>query len=110
MQDWILLDNQSSVTVFSNKELVENIWETDDTLTLYTNGGVLTTNQKCDIPQWGEAWFAPDGLTNIFSFAEMAARYRVTSDSAAENAFFVHLPDKKVKKWKQSLRIYSKET
>ena len=75
------------MTVFSNKELVENIRETDDSLTLYIDGGVLTTNQKCDIPQWGEAWFAPDRLTNIFSFAEMAARYRVTSDSAVENAF-----------------------
>jgi hypothetical protein len=54
MKDWILLDNQSSVTVFSNKELVENIRDTNDTLTLHTNGGVLTTSQKCAIPQWGE--------------------------------------------------------
>jgi hypothetical protein len=97
MQDWILLDNQSSVTVFSNKELVENIRDTNVTLTLHTNGGVLTTSQKCDIPQWGKAWFASDGLTNIFSYAEMAERYKITTDSEVENAFIVHLPDKKVK-------------
>ena len=97
MQNCILLDNQSSVTVFSNKELVENIHATDDTLKLYTNGGTLTTNLKCNIPEWGEAWFAPNGITNIFSYAEMAKRYRITSDSSVEKAFTVHLPQKKVK-------------
>jgi hypothetical protein len=97
MQKWILLDNQSSVTVFSNKDLVKNIRATTDTLNLYTNGGILSTNLKCDIPQWGEAWFAPDGITNIFSYAEMAKRYRITSDSAADKAFIVHLPDKEVR-------------
>jgi hypothetical protein len=106
MQDKILLDNQSSVTVFSNKELVENIRDTNDTLTLHTNGGVLTTNQKCDIPQWGEALFAPDGLTNIFSYAEMAERYKITTDSEVENAFIVHLPDKKVKFEKNENNLY----
>jgi hypothetical protein len=97
MQNCILLDNQSSVTVFSNKELVENIHATDDTPKLYTNGGTLTTNLKCNIPEWGEAWFAPNGITNIFSYAEMAKRYRITSDSSVEKAFTVHLPQKKVK-------------
>jgi hypothetical protein len=66
MQDWILLDNQSSVTVFSNKELVENIRDSNDTLTLYTNGVVLTTRQKCDIPQWGRHGLYLMGL-RIFS-------------------------------------------
>jgi hypothetical protein len=46
MKDWIFLDNQSSATVFSNKELVESIRDTKDTLTLYINGEVLTTGQN----------------------------------------------------------------
>jgi hypothetical protein len=66
MQDWILLDNQSSVTVFSNKELVENIRDSNDTLTLYTNGVVLITRQKCDIPQWGRHGLYMMGL-RLFS-------------------------------------------
>jgi hypothetical protein len=57
----------------------------------------LTTNLKCDIPHWGEAWFASNGITNIFSYAEMAKKYKITSDSSIDNAFTVHLPDKKVR-------------
>jgi hypothetical protein len=97
MQNCVLLDNQSSVIVFSNKELVENIHATDDTLKLYTNGGTLTTNLKCNIPEWGEAWFAPNSITNIFSYAEMTKRYKITSDLSVKKAFTIHLPQKKVK-------------
>ena len=66
-------------------------------MNLHTNGGVLTTNLKCDIPHWGEAWFAPNGITNIFSYSEMAKKYKITSDSSIDKAFTVHLPDRKVR-------------
>jgi hypothetical protein len=33
----------------------------------------------------GEAWVVPDGLTNIFSYAEMAERCKITTDSKVEN-------------------------
>jgi hypothetical protein len=42
---------------------------------------------------WGEAWYA---ITNIFSFANLADKYRITTDSAVEKAFTVHLSGKKV--------------
>jgi hypothetical protein len=48
----------------------------------------------------------PDGLTNIFSYAEMAERYKITTDSEGENAFIVHLPDKKVKFEKNENNLY----
>jgi hypothetical protein len=45
----------------------------------------------------GDAWFAPNGITNIFSCAEMTKRYRIISDLLVEKAFIVHLPKRKVK-------------
>jgi hypothetical protein len=55
MRTWILLDNQSSATIFCNPRMVKNIRKTNDRLDLQTNAGILSTNMKCDIPEWGEA-------------------------------------------------------
>ena len=62
---------------------------------LATNGGSMVTNMKADLPQWGEVWFNENVITNIFSYAEMADRYRITYHSEKEDAFIVHLLDKK---------------
>ena len=98
MRDWILLDNQSSVTIFCNRDLVHNVRESKTgNLHLYTNGGLLETKHKADLPQWGEVWFNENAITNIFSYAEMADKYQITYDSTADDAFIVHLPDKAVR-------------
>jgi hypothetical protein len=97
MRTWILLDNQSSATIFCNPRMINNIHKTNDRLDLQTNAGILSTNMKCDIPEWGEAWFNPNAITNIFIYAEMAKKHRITTDSAKDNAFIVHLPDKQLR-------------
>ena len=54
-------------------------------------------NMKADVPGWGEVWFDPNCMTNIFSYAQMADRYPITYDNQKEDAFIVHLPHKSVK-------------
>ena len=105
MRNIILLDNQSTATVFCNEEMVENIRETKDTLYLSTNGGVMVSNLKANIPGWGVAWFNPKAVTNIFSFAEMKDRYRIDY-SNEEDAFIVHLPHRDVKFTRNNIGLY----
>jgi hypothetical protein len=52
---------------------------------------------KADVPGWGEVWFDPTAMTNIFSYAQMVDRHPVTYDSTKEDAFIVHLLHKQVK-------------
>ena len=66
-------------------------------LRLSTNGGILTTSKKAQVPGFGEVWYSQDTITNIFSFSEMEDKFRITYDSNKEKVFIVHLPSKLVK-------------
>jgi len=36
-------------------------------MTVYGNGGALTTNKKGTLQNYGEVWFHEDAITNILS-------------------------------------------
>jgi hypothetical protein len=52
---------------------------------------------KANVPGWGEVWFNPAAMMNIFSYAQMVDRYPVKYDNNKEDAFIVHLQHKQVK-------------
>jgi hypothetical protein len=71
MRDVILLNNQSTVSLFCYHKMVRNIRRVDKELVLQTNAGTLVTDMKAEVPQYGDMWYHPDAITNIFSFAEI---------------------------------------
>ena len=48
--------------IFYNPDLVTNIQQTNEELTLTTNAGVLQTKMKANVPGWGEVWFDPTAI------------------------------------------------
>ena len=102
-QDWVLLDNQSTVNVFSNQKLLKNIHKTTRTMTIKCNAGVTTTNMIGEMPGYpGEIWYNPRGIANILSVANVQKHYRITYDSANGEGFIVHKSDGTQRLFKES--------
>jgi hypothetical protein len=89
-KSWILLDNQSTVDVFHNDELLKNIREGDGHMDIHNNAGVTSTNIIGDLPGYGPVWYHPNGIANILSLSRVKQKCRVTFDSQDGNAFTVH--------------------
>jgi hypothetical protein len=91
---WILLDNQSTVDVFHNSDLLTNIRQNNGYMDIHCNAGVTSTNMVGDLPGYGQVWYHPSGIANILSLKRVKSRgHRITYDSTEANKFHVHKSD-----------------
>jgi hypothetical protein len=102
---WILLDNQSTMDVFHNADLLKNIRTGDGHMDIHCNAGVTSTNLIGDLPGYGQVWYHPNGIANILSLKRVKTRgHRVTYDSSKANEFHVHKADGTIRIFKESPR------
>ena len=88
---WILLDSQSTISVFKNLGMLTNmIQKSAHTLRALTNGGRQDSHMIGDFPNLGEVWYNSASIANILSLAEVRKVCRVTMDSSTEPALHVH--------------------
>ncbi len=62
-------------------------------MTVYGNGGKLTTNKTGTLKNYGEVWFHKDAITNILSLKNVRSKFQLTYPSHPESIFTVHKPD-----------------
>ena len=108
--DAITLDNGSTMSLFSNSELVENIVDDGSRLILRTNAGQKECNTKATVPGFGTVWFDKEAIANIFGFADLVEKHRITYDSDQEDAFLVHMPNKIIKFKQNGEGLYQYKT
>ena len=83
--EWILLDNQSTVDVFTNRRLLKNIRRSKKDTFIHCTAGVAKTNLIRDLPGYGTVWYHPNRIANILSLSKVKEKYRVTFDSDINN-------------------------
>jgi hypothetical protein len=98
---WILLDSQSTISVFKNADMLTNIRRSTHVIRALTNGGHQDSNMVGDFPNLGEVWYNRESMANILSLAEVRKVCRVTMDSSDEPAMFVHRLDGSTMKFRE---------
>jgi len=90
---WVLLDSQSTVSVFKNPNFLTNIRRSNSQLKVHTHGGTQISSLVGDIKNFGTVWYNPDSLANIFSLAAVRKLWRIIMDTSAEASLCVHRSD-----------------
>ncbi|KAI2506456.1 hypothetical protein MHU86_7971 [Fragilaria crotonensis] len=84
--EWILLDSQSTISVFNNASMLTNIRKSDHTLRALTNGGHQDSDMIGDFHNLGAVWYNPHSIANILSLADVVRKVcRVTLDTSEDH-------------------------
>lgn len=88
---WILLNDQSVICCFKDKECLQNVCKADRSVTIHCNAGKTTTNLIGELRGFPEpVWCDPKGIANIPSLDGVEEHFNV---SHQDKTFHVHKPD-----------------
>ena len=95
----MLLDTGSTISAtIMNPEFLFNIHKAKSSLKMSTNAGNKELTLKGIVPGFGEAWYDPDMMANIFSFGSLASKHKINYDSEADT-FLVKMNNGNVAKF-----------
>jgi hypothetical protein len=92
-RNWVLLNSQSTISVFNNPKMVKNIRQSPQAVCSRTNGGQQTSTQIADFRNLGAVWYNAASIANILYLSEVRKVCRVTMDTSVEAAILIHRKD-----------------
>ena len=85
--DFVLLDSQSTVDLFTNPDLVNNIRPAKTPINVHCNKGSMTTIQEADFGDT-PVYFNSNGIANVLSLYRLGRKFRVTYNSNDRGGVF----------------------
>ena len=92
-EEELLCDNEASVSVFRSRKLLTNVRKAITPIKIAGVGGSIDVDLVGTFADFGEVYYHPECLANILCFADLAKQYKVSYDSAIEDAFVVTRKD-----------------
>ena len=86
-KDFVLLDSQSTVNLFSNPSHVTNIRPADSPIRVYCNKGTMITDKQADFGD-NNVYFDANGIANVLSLFHLSKKYHITYDSRDREGVF----------------------
>ena len=88
---WLLMDSCSTVHLICDKELLTNVHDVKQDITVHCNVGAIKLTQMGylgDFPT--PVWYHPQGIANIMSMDDVATQFQMTLNSQTSNALCLH--------------------
>jgi hypothetical protein len=110
----ILLDSQSALDVFCNRNLLKNIRRAPEHIRLQSNGRTMDLKYIGQVEGYHlDVWYNKRALTNIVAFKSLSDLYNITY-RRPDHSFYVHrtehgLPDMHFKMHPSGLHYYDPE-
>ena len=73
-------------------------------MTIQCNAGCRKASFVGHLAGYGDVWYDPNAVANILSLGRVTRRFKVTFDSEGSDGFIVHLPNGRVRRFKQTER------
>src|SRR5210317_205274 len=110
LQNWLLLDSQSTIDIFCNLSLLNNIETVKNGFTLQTNAGEIYINKMGNLNGYGKVRCDERAITNILCLNNIKKLYRVTYDNASDDTFIVHKNNSLIKFTSSQNGLYLHDT
>ena len=93
-QNWIIMDNQSTVNMFINLKLIKNIQDLYLEVSVHLSDGETNCDQQGMILGFGDIYIHEEGIANILSFALVQdIGYRIMHN-AEDGILIIQIPRK----------------
>ena len=88
---WLMLDSCSTLNLISNESWLSDLHEVDTAMHIHSTGGVSVTLKIGYLVNYPTpVWYLAGVHANILSLRDITWHYRVTRDTAVENAIIPH--------------------